>query len=334
LPALQRILADTGAKGPGPEFIVCAPTLELCSQIKSGIDFLISGISGINVSLLCASVNLNRQIDKLKKEKPRIIVGNPGRLLLLTKMGKMKFKALRFLVLDEADRLLETDSRDETTAFLRILSKETDNRGLTIAACSATVSEKTREYLLPFSENAELLKADEHEILRDRIGHWAIFSESRRKTQTLVSFLTAVKPKKTLVFTGRSYDAGKLVSALRRRKITVSGLYGDMDRKERKEAIDRFRSGKTAVLVSTDLASRGLDIPDISHVVALDTSGSKNTYIHRAGRTGRAGNHGTMICIGDEIELRRLAVLEKKLGIVVHPKELYNGELCDPQRDS
>jgi superfamily II DNA/RNA helicase len=102
-----------------------------------------------------------------------------------------------------------------------------------------------------------------------------------------------------------------------------------MDKKDRKEAVDSFRSGKAGVLVSSDLSARGLDFPDISHVIALDVPESKDAYIHRAGRTGRAGKRGIMVSIGDEIEMRRLAVLEKKLGIIVHPKELYGGKVCD-----
>jgi superfamily II DNA/RNA helicase len=337
LPGLQRLL-DSNVDTPyqGPRLIVCAPTLELCSQIKDEIDFLLENKSGVNVSLLIGSINLSRQIDGLKKSKPLVVVGNPGRLLLLSKMGKLKLKDLRFLVLDEADRLTAAECRDETDALAQLAAAELKRRGsdgqpgLVIAACSATVSAKTTELLKGLLEGAELLETDEQEILRDRISHWAIFSEARNKNQTLVSFLAAAKPKKALVFTGRSNDAGKTASILQRKKIAVAALFSGMDKKDRREAMERFRSGKAAVLVSSDLAARGLDIPGISHVISLDVSEDKNSYIHRAGRTGRAGKKGVMVSIGDEIEMRRLAALEKKLGIVVYPKELYEGKVCEP----
>jgi len=338
LPGLQMILDGTDSRAPyqGPRLLVCAPTLELCSQIKDEIDFLLEGKSGVNVSLLIGSINLSRQIDSLKKSKPLVVVGNPGRLLLLAKMGKLKLRSLRFLVLDEADRLTAAECRDETSALAQLTADELKSRSsdghssLVIAACSATVSVKTRELLKELLEGAELLETDEQEILRDRISHWAIFSESRRKNQTLVSFLAAAKPKKTLVFTGRSNDAGKTASILQRKKIAAAALFSGMDKKERREAMERFRSGKAAVLVSSDLAARGLDIPGISHIIALDVSEDRDVYIHRAGRTGRAGKNGIMISIGDEIEMRRLAALEKKLGITVYPKELYGGKICEP----
>ena len=336
LPAIQGLLGGRDGDPPpyrGPEVLVCAPTLELCSQIKGELDFLLGaeGIDRVPASaLLIGSMNLNRQIDGLRKGKPLVAVGNPGRILLLAKMGKLSFRGLRFLVLDEADRLTAPECREETADLARAIARGSNPESLVVAACSATVSPKTGEHLRPLLEGAILLETDEQEILRERIEHWAIFSEGRRKARTLASFLAAARPKKVLVFTGRAYDAGKTVSALRQRKIAAAGLFSGMDKGERKAALERFRSGKTDVLVSSDLAARGLDIPGISHVVALDVGESPEAYIHRAGRTGRAGNRGVMVCIGDEIEMHRLAALEKKLGIKVFPKELYDGRVCVP----
>jgi superfamily II DNA/RNA helicase len=336
LPGLQLLLGDIDAPYQGPRLLVCAPTLELCSQIKDEIDFLLEGKNGVNVSLLIGSINLSRQIDSVKKNKPLVAVGNPGRLILLAKMGKLKLKDLRFLVLDEADRLTAAECREETAAFAALVASELKRRasagqsGLVAAACSATVSAKTGELFKGLLDGAELLETDEQEILRDRIAHWAIFSENRRKTQTLASFLAAAKPKKALVFTGRSNEVEKIYSILQRKKIDAAALFGRMDKKDRKDAMERFRSGKAAVLVSSDLAARGLDIPGISHVIALDVSEDKDVYIHRAGRTARAGKKGVMVSIGDEVEMRRLAALEKKLGIAVYPKELYEGKVCEP----
>lgn len=347
LPALTFIMnGDNGQAGysqyRGPRLLVCAPTLELCSQIKTELDFLLAGEESAGavssavadrqkkpgVALLIGSVSIGRQIENLKKTKPAIAVGNPGRILLLAKSGRLSFRALSFLVLDEADRLTAPECREETAQLAELISRECGK--LTVAACSATMSGKTAEYLRPLLEEAVKLETDEHEILRQRIEHWAIFSEGRRKTRTLLSFIAAAKPKKTLVFTSRSYDAGKIVTALQQKKIAAAGLYSGMDKDERKNALGRFRSGSAAVLVSSDLAARGLDIPGISHVVSLDVGENPDVYVHRAGRTGRAGNRGIMVCIGDEPEMHRLAALEKKLGIAVFPKELYGGRICAP----
>jgi superfamily II DNA/RNA helicase len=195
--------------------------------------------------------------------------------------------------------------------------------------------------------SAELIESSDHEILRERIEHWAIFSEKRRRVQTLRSLLAALKNKsskskkhriKALVFTSKGDEAGKILSQLQYHHIPAAGLFGKMNKKpltsaERKEALDLFRDGRIEALVSTDLAARGLDVQDVTHVIALDVPQDSENYIHRCGRTGRAGKRGIMVTIGDETQMRLLASLEKKLKIKVIPKELYGGQICAPVLD-
>jgi superfamily II DNA/RNA helicase len=332
IPVLQRLAADIdnedgGSRGQGPRALICAPTYELCSQIKAEIDFL----GPCPSALLIGSGSLNRQIETLKKTKPLIAAGNPGRLLVLAKAGKLKLNALRFLVLDEADRLIAEESREETGELLRLIEKNL--RGdLTAAACSATMNAKHAELLPPLFAGAEFIESDEQEILREQIEHWAIFSDGRKKIQTLRSLLAALGTKKALVFAERGDQAGRIAARLGHHHFPAAALSGDMDKKSRKEAIDSFRGGKAKALIASDLAARGLDIPGLSHVIALNVPESGEAYIHRAGRTGRAGRRGIMISIGDETEMRRLALLEKKLGIIVRPKELYGGKIFAPDQ--
>jgi superfamily II DNA/RNA helicase len=270
---------------------------------------------------------MSRQIEALKKDKPLVIVGNPGRLLQLEGMGKLKLSRVAALVLDEGDRLIA----DELFPGTEELVNRVNRRRQTLA-CSATMSEKSRARMLPLmGESPIILETEEQEILRERISHWAFFSETRRKISTLCSFLTASKAKKVLVFTNRGGQVGNIVSQLQYHKIAAAGLYSDMDKRGRKQALDDFRAARATVLVSSDLAARGLDIPGISHVIAMDVPVDSEAYIHRAGRTGRAGRRGIMVTIGDEEELGRFAALEKKLGIIVYPKVLYNGRICTPE---
>jgi superfamily II DNA/RNA helicase len=346
LPALASL--PDGAEDPagpppspyrGPEVLICAPTFELCSQIKGEIDFLLQGHSARSggAALLIGSVSLNRQIDGLKKNRPWAAVGNPGRLLVLAKMGKLKLRGLRFLVFDEADRLAAEESREEIREFAGLAQRELRGRDYAAAACSATVSGVIAELLAPLFDGAEIVSSDEQEILRERIEHWALFSESRRKIQTLRSLLAALTAgkagRKVLVFAGGNDEAGKVLSQLQFHHLSAAGLFGAMDKRDRKAAVESFRSGSIKVLVASDLAARGLDIPGVSHVIALDVPGSEEIYIHRAGRTGRAGKRGVMVSIGDETAMRRLAALEKKLGIIVRPKELFNGKIITPDYD-
>jgi superfamily II DNA/RNA helicase len=345
------------AKGPhrgpdGPAMLILAPTHELCAQIKAEVDFLLKGNfvapgrsavwagkadrvgkADLRSLLVIGQTGMSRQIESLKKEKPAIVVGNPSRILALAKMGKLRFGGLRFLVLDEGDRLV-SDDMYETAAELAALihRRRPVPSELCAVACSATLSPESRGRLLPLlgkgQEEVTVVETDEAEILRERIGHWAFFSEGRQKLQTLRSLLAALKPKKALVIAGRGGEPGKAVAQLQHHHIHAAPLFGDMDGKSRKDAIDGFRSGRIPVLVSSDLAARGLDIPGITHVIALDVPEKEGGYIHRAGRTARAGKRGIMITIGDAGEMRRLVRLEKKLGITIYPKELRGGKVC------
>ncbi|MDR3304310.1 MAG: DEAD/DEAH box helicase [Treponema sp.] len=327
LPLFERLLAAEKT-GAFPRVLILAPTLELCSQIKQEADFLLKDNAGsLKTSLVIGSANMSRQIDAIKKDKPDIIVGNTARLMQLGRMGKLKLARVSALILDEGDRLISDELRDETTELITHV-----NPARQTLACSATMSVKSRERLAPLMGAAVSLETDEQEILRERISHWAFFSEGRRKISTLGSLLTATAAKKALVFTTVGGQIGNIVSQLQYHKIAAMGIYSSMDKKLRKQAVDDFRSGKARVLVSSDLSARGLDIPVITHIIALDTSADPEAYIHRAGRTARAGQRGVMVTIGDEAEMRLLAALEKKLGITVYPKVLFHGQILTPEQ--
>jgi superfamily II DNA/RNA helicase len=356
LPVLQKLNERQGAGG-GIEALILAPTHELCSQIKTEIDLL--SLNNFRSTLLIGAVPLNRQIDALKKNRPALVVGNPARVLQLLRMKKCSLKQLRFLVLDEGDRLLSEELFPETEALCSeaLFLSSAREHPCRFISCSATFTEKSREQLFSLVHSAEALnrrfagrgreslfatppeqdnqnwrviEEDAEMVLQRNIEHWALFSENRKKIAVLRSFLAATKPKKALVFTARGGEAGNILSQLRYHHFAAGGIWGDLDKKVRKAAMDDFRSGKLSVLVATDLACRGLDIPGLSHVIAMDIPEDPELYLHRSGRTGRIGKRGIMASIGNEEELRRLQRIEKKLRITVYPKELYGGRCTPP----
>ncbi|MDR0710260.1 MAG: DEAD/DEAH box helicase [Spirochaetaceae bacterium] len=346
IPMLEKIAGDvpeTGGPAPkrsGPALMICAPTHELCAQIKNEAGFLIGGMEGsgdLSVLSLAGSGSIKRQIEALKK-RPALVVGNPGRLLALARQGKLKTAGIRRVVLDEGDRLVSDELFEETAALAALL-----DRSVQRVSCSATFRPASRKRIEALFRQADgaapademlFVETSEQEILRNRIRHWAFFCERRRKINTLLAFLAAAKPKKALVFSDGGGQPGIILARLRHGGIRAAGLYSGLDKKARKAAIDGFRSGKIAALVSSDLAARGLDVPDITHVIALDVPAEEGPYIHRAGRTARAGKRGIMVTIGDADEMRRLVRLEKKMGIAVYPKELYGGRVGDIREDS
>jgi len=192
------------------------------------------------------------------------------------------------------------------------------------SAAVRTSAKKTGEHRL------KLVQLPPENVLKRNISHWAFWCEGRHKIETLRKFLVAVNPPKTLVFTAIAGQVENIAAQLAWRDIKVASLHAKMSKQERKQAIDSFRSGRVPVLVTSDLSARGLDIPDVTHVVQLDVNENEDFFIHRAGRTARAGKSGINAVFGDEKELRALARIEKRLGIVIYPKVLYGGVVRAP----
>ena len=209
-----------------------------------------------------------------------------------------------------------------------------------IIANSATVSEFTRKTLESVrtpgnsdSPPVEFVSLPKEDILRERIEHWAIFAKERDKVDMLRRLINAVEFEKMIVFSAKGNQVDVIASKLRAKKIECESLSRNTDKKLRHGILEHFRSGKTKILITTDLTSRGLDVQGISHVIQLDLPQTDDFFIHRAGRTGRAGKTGVNCVVGDEFEMQKYALLEKKLGIKVYPKELYGGKLVKPEAE-
>lgn len=340
IPALMRCCVS--AEGTSPRILIVAPTHELGSQIKGEASKLAAD-SGIEAktALFIGGAPLKRQLETLK-EKPEIIVGGPARILELIRLKKLKTSALEMIVLDETDRMLAPEMRDILGELLSVMPETAQ-----FAACSATMSTyhaSILEKMIPDAKNApsrpqtgrerqyriKLVKLPPEDVLRRNIAHWAFFAEGRDKIETLRKFIAAANPEKALVFTAIAGQVENIAAQLNFRKIPCAALHAKLDKGERKKSIDDFKSGRSKILVTSDLAARGLDIPGITHIIQLDVNENEDFFIHRAGRTARAGKSGINVIFGDERELRSLSRIEKKLGIVIYPKVLYGGTIRAP----
>ena len=296
--------------------IVVAPTFELASQINSAC----KSVSSHKSALMIGGAPLKRQIETLK-EKPEIIIGTAARLVELIHLKKLKVEGLMAAVFDETDRLVKKESVEDTSNFRNLLPA-----GTQIIACTATLSKQTKIF---FADAKNIVMPPE-DVLRKRITHWAIYAENRDKIDTLRKFLAAENPTKALIFTSRADQVENIYNKLTYKKVVCAALHAKTDKQKRKAAIDRFRSGKEKILITSDLAARGLDIPEISHIIQMDFPQDEDFFIHRSGRTARAGKTGINVVIGDEWEMRHFAQLEKKLGITVYPKEVRDGKVISP----
>lgn len=323
---LLPILQNINEEDKSVQAIILSPTHELSSQIKSEIQ----KISKFKTMLCIGGTPLKRQIETLK-EKPKVIIGSPVRIKELIFLKKIKTQSVKTIVFDEIDRLIEPEIRDDTVDLLKLL-----NSDVQLIGCSATVKPNVKKIfetaLSSMRENSQIeyIELPLEDILQKRITHWAIYAEQRNKIDTLRSLINAIKPEKLLIFTAKTDQVANITQKLQFKKIDCVGLHSKTDKIQRKTIIDRFKSGKTKILITSDLAARGLDIQGVTHIVQMDLPSNDDFFIHRAGRTGRAGNTGINIVIGDGYEMKKYSNLEKKLKLVVYPKVLHSGKVANP----
>lgn len=337
LPVLSRILNERQEQTeqkilptPQPRLLVIAPTHELASQIKAETDFLCEADRqntqiAIKAALCIGGANITRQIEMLK-EKPQIICGGPARILELVRLKKLKTQHICGIILDEVDRLLSPELRDDTIELIESLPEDAQ-----VIACSATIKPNIVKVLQSQRTDfvQELMPAEN--VLQEKIEHWAFHAEKRNKIETLTKIINYTQPVKALVFSAETGQIENIVSKLKYKNINCEGIYSKTEKMDRKKIIDDFKKGKIQILVTSDLAARGLDISDVTHIIQMDVPKNEDFFVHRSGRTARAGKNGINIVMGDEWELRNLSNLEKKLKIIIYPKVLYKGQIVNPK---
>ena len=300
----------------GAQAIILAPTFELCAQIYSVAKDLADNVD--DVALIIGSANKTRQLETLKK-KPKVIIGSIGRLTQHIEDKKLSVHNVKTLVFDEADRLFEP-------VFMESISKiiKSTLRDRQILLFSASMPDNTIALASEFMNNPTLLFLDDY--LPKSIRHFYIRAEPRQKFDVLRKLIYAEKAEKTIVFVNIPYTIEKIATRLNFHKLEAMPLYGAARKAERKHALTRFRLGRTKLLVSSDIGSRGLDINNLSHIINLDLPDSEKDYLHRAGRCGRMGATGKVISIVTPKEAVILEKFASKLGIEITQKTLSFGK--------
>lgn len=316
LPLLQMLDASL----PQVQAVVLAPTYELGMQIARVAEQVIrlSGLA-LRSQALIGGANIARQMDKLK-QKPQLIIGSTGRMLELSRKGKLRLAHVKTLVLDEFDRMLDDQNVPHLRDFLDVLPEESK---LQFLFFSATAPKKALERA-DFLNHPEVIRVKESPEELSRRAHFCCMVPFRDKAAMVRKLTRRLGVKRGLVFINRAFDAERTLSKLQYEGIRAGSLLGHSGKMERKQAIADFEKGKLQLLLSTDLAARGLDMEGIDYVFNLDLPDSAQLYQHRAGRTARAGASGTVITLADAREAVKLAELEKKLDIQIRPLEEKN----------
>ena len=308
--------------------IILAPTHELVVQIESQIK-LLSTNSGINVTSLSimGESNIEKQIKKLKEVKPHIIVGSPGRILDLIKKKKITAHTIKTIVLDEADNLL---SKNKPVIIKDIIKSTMKDRQLMFF--SASINKETLNLAKTLVKDVEIIKIENKSEINPKIEHICILGSLRDRFENLRKLLAAEQPQRAIVFVNNNTDLRQINEKLQYHKVKSTAIYGNASKEERQRALDAFRRGKCNVLVSSDLSARGLDIPEVSHIISLDFPVNPDEYLHRAGRTARGDNSGVSVCLITNKDIEILQSYEKAFGIEFTVKKLYGGKLMDMEQ--
>lgn len=321
LPLFQKI--DSSKREM--QAIVLAPTHELVMQVDKVIKTLAED-SGIPVTStpIIGDVNIKRQIEKLK-EKPHIIVGSSIRILQLIKDRKISAHTIKTIVIDEGDRLLD----DKNIAPVKDIIKTT-MRDRQLMVFSATIDERILNTSKSLMKEAEVVKIEDKTQVNPNITHMYLVCEQRDKIEFLRKLVAAEKPEKAIVFINKSDETQITALKLQYHHLKAVGIFGSATKEERQNAMEGFRSGKYNLLVASDIAARGLDVKDITHIFNLDLPENSKDYLHRVGRTGRAGEKGNAISIVTPKEIALIKKYEKDFNINIQLKDVFKGSIVNP----
>ena len=319
-PILMRI--DPSAKQA--QALILAPTHELVMQIyRLAVQLSNDAALDIKCMSIIGEANINNQITKLK-EKPQLIVGTPGRVLDLIKKKKINCQTIRTVIIDEMDNLLDNTNQQTMQEIIKSMLRDRQ-----LAAFSATASAHTLELLKQHMHEPVMLVSKAEVKMNPNIDHFYLIGEQRDKFVLLRKLLHALdeEAQRILIFMNDGPELDFLVDKLNYHKIRTYSLHGIVDKEERQKAMDEFRRGKIKILVSSDLAARGLDIPDITHVINMDFPAEPNEYIHRSGRTARGERTGQCYSLVNPKELAALRIYQREFEIEVQPVHLVKGKI-------
>ena len=301
--------------------LVLAPSHELVMQIFNEVQKWTAG-SKINSTALIGGVNVKKQLENLRSH-PQIIVATTGRLLEIINLKKIKMHEVKTIVVDEFDVLA---ANEHLSSLKNIIKTTLKDRQLLFF--SATQSKNIEQITADLAIKPEVVIVDKEQKLSSKVQHIYFLCEQREKIDQLRGIANSLKTK-ALTFINDVNRLSEIESKLKYKGITLSVLIGEANKSERKLAIERFRDGKLALLLATDVAARGLDISGLACVIHFDLPRDSKQYLHRSGRTGRMGAGGTVISIVTKKDESKLQEISKQLGIVISKKVLYRGEIID-----
>ena len=308
LPMLKRV------KPKGPiQSLVLVPTRELAVQVTYEINRF-GKYTGIRTAPIYGGQSIGIQYDQLKRGV-QIIVATPGRLIDFIKRDSINLDNVNFVVLDEADRMLDMGFIDDIKFILFSIEIENRQTCLFSATMPPTVLRLAREYM---KKDVKEIRLNEEELSLDTIRQSYLIIPEKEKFKHLCNFIRNQNKEQTIVFAATKQRTGRLAEELNHVGFKVTTIHGNLSQKERNISMNRFRNGRENVLVATDIAARGIDIPSVSHIINYDVPIEPMMYFHRIGRTARAGATGNAVSLVTPERLENFVKILRNTNQPIH----------------
>ncbi len=327
LACAQRLLQSERETEVGrPRTLILAPTRELAIQIHKDADRLLADLP-IRLAI-CYGGKAYEQQKRQFDEPVEILIGTPGRLIDFFKQKLYNFKAIEAMVLDEADRMFDMGFIADVRYMLRRLPPPTERINM---LWSATMAQKVMELAYEHMNEAELITIDADTPAVDRIEQTVYHPANHEKIPLLLGLIGKLRPARSIIFANTKYATIKIWEYLQGNDLAAAIISGDIHQNKRESLLKKFHDGEYSILVATDVASRGLHIPDVSHVFNYDLPELGEDYVHRIGRTARAGKSGTAISFACENYAMNLIDIESYSGQSIPTASITDDLLVKPK---
>ena len=304
LPTIQKLSVQNK---PGVKVLIVAPTRELVNQIEQ--EYKKFATKKLRCVSIIGGASMNRQLNALRRGV-KVIIATPGRLLDHIKRGTVNLSTVDTLVLDEADRMLDMGFLPSIKEILKSVPEKRQT-----LLFSATISDSIKTLAYSMMDEPEIVEVSRQNRTARTVKQVAYKVAAASKTALLLDLLETKDFEKVLIFTRTKRSADRITHILTARELQAAKIHSNRSQSQRETALRNFKKGKTRILVATDIASRGIDIDSVSHVINYDVPESPEDYVHRVGRTGRAGNLGqaiTLVTPNEELAMRGIEKLTKE----------------------
>jgi superfamily II DNA/RNA helicase len=322
LPMIE-ILAQGRARARMPRSLILEPTRELAAQVAEQFETY-GKYHKLSMALLIGGVSFEDQ-NKALDRGVDVLIATPGRLLDHAERGKVMLRDVKVLVIDEADRMLDMGFIPDVEKIVSLLPKIRQTLFF-----SATMPDEIRKLSTKFLMNPKEVSVDVRASAAETVTQLIVNCPPKEKREVLRQLLRSEETKSAIVFCNRKRDVGILQRSLERHGFNAGALHGDMDQYSRTQTLDKFKAGEISILVCSDVAARGLDIPSVGHVFNFDVPTHSEDYIHRIGRTGRAGRSGRAISLASREDKRYVDSIEKMLGKEIPVMKLVGAASEEP----